>query len=661
MFKKYKDIILLALSLFVIFLIYIYTTYPAFKNDDSPETSAVSYVLGIGHPPSYPLYTLAGKIFTLLPAGSPAFRMNLFAIFLGIVTLFLTFFVIRRAMRFVFGRSNRLLEYLSLFILAFSYIFWSQAIEAKGGIYVLNIFFLAVLIWCILSLLKTFSVKHLYLMAYIYGLSLSNHWPSMVILLPVFGYMFYKYRDNIKFKNIMYLCAFIVLGLSPYIYLPVRAGTEGVYSFMARPDNWKNFWWTVLRAGYGNATNPSPGLYYLQIKEFLTFFLQNYSYLFLFGFVGMFLVFKKSRELFFLLTAAFLIIISVVLLFNRPQVELIWVQDNFTMAAEYIFFIMIIMGLYFFIEMRQLSAYKNIILFLLAGYVAVIGALHFEKNNGRYNYVAYDFGNNIIKTLEPGAFYLVTGDYYGMPLVYMDVVEHKTSGIFYQSLNSLNYKWGIEDFSKKYGFENTAGQNLDSIVSSLLDHFGKDQALYYDGPPNSLKMGPGDYAGRIYGMLVRTTGIHGFFSTDVFRKYSYRGIYDLKNDYDIKLTAMYSSKLTEKGNECSDMKQYAEAIQAYKSALAIKPDKNEGIIYYNLSVACMGLNRIPEAVMYLKTTVEKEPTFWPASEQLGKIYLYNGILDEAKKMFELALKSGSPDRQMLVQYLNAINAKQRGL
>ena len=54
--------------------------------DDTGEFQVVSYVMGIAHAPGYPLIILLGKLFTLLPVGSVAFRVTLMTVTLGAAT-----------------------------------------------------------------------------------------------------------------------------------------------------------------------------------------------------------------------------------------------------------------------------------------------------------------------------------------------------------------------------------------------------------------------------------------------------------------------------------------------------------------------------------------------------------------------------------------------
>jgi len=57
--------------------VFLFTLAPSIYPGDSPEFTAAAYGLGIPHPPGYPHYVVLGKIWTLLPFGNVAFRLNL--------------------------------------------------------------------------------------------------------------------------------------------------------------------------------------------------------------------------------------------------------------------------------------------------------------------------------------------------------------------------------------------------------------------------------------------------------------------------------------------------------------------------------------------------------------------------------------------------------
>ncbi len=86
---------IVATALFVgSFLLYVSTMAPSVAPGDSAEFQFVPYILGIAHPPGYALYILLGKLFTLLPLGSVAYRMNLFTALCGALAVSLTYLII---------------------------------------------------------------------------------------------------------------------------------------------------------------------------------------------------------------------------------------------------------------------------------------------------------------------------------------------------------------------------------------------------------------------------------------------------------------------------------------------------------------------------------------------------------------------------------------
>jgi tetratricopeptide (TPR) repeat protein len=653
--KKYMDVILIAISLLVIFQIYLYTTYPAFKSDDSPETITAAYTLGISHPPGYPLFTMMAKIFTYLPIGAPAFRVNVFSCFLAILVLLITYYLIKSSLRKIFNINVGVLNYMGVFILAFSYIFWNQAIEAKGGIYILNLLFFSSLIYISSQLMNNFKTNNLYLMSYIYGLSLTNHSPSMAIMLPVFGYFFYKYRSRINAKNTYILIVLFFIGISPYIFLPLRAGAENVFVFMNKPDNWQAFLETVLRTGYANPITPSLDVYKEQAFELLKLFMNNFSFLWIIIFLGFLALWKKNKELFVFYAAAVIINDIVVVLFNPTQKELLWVVDIFSMPAQFILLILIITGSYYITDMLKTKIYKNIFICFIAILVLYLGYSNFKINDSRENFLSYDFGNNIVKTIEPGSFYFVKSDYFVMPVLYLDRVNHKMNGTIVQPLFTLLFKF--EDFEKKYGFTGFNGVDFNSTVINLFSLIAKTKNVYISGFTNNPDEKIGDFAQRADGLISKLEKVDKHFTDNVFGLYSYRNIYDKLSIHDKNLIIYYSVKMGELANEYVKANMPYNAIDTYKKALLLPAGNNEGDLYFNLAIAYKGVSDTANEIESLKKVILKQNNFWPAYEELGKLYVNTGDLFNARIMFQNALRIYSPNRQILEQYISAINQR----
>ena len=74
--KKYFNLIT---AVFVL-LVYLFTIAPSVVQIDSGELAAVQATLGIAHPTGYPLFTIVGYIFSLIPLPfTKIFQLNLLA------------------------------------------------------------------------------------------------------------------------------------------------------------------------------------------------------------------------------------------------------------------------------------------------------------------------------------------------------------------------------------------------------------------------------------------------------------------------------------------------------------------------------------------------------------------------------------------------------
>src|SRR5438105_10311575 len=57
-------------------VLYFFTAARDIVVGDTPELITAAVTLGIPHPPGYPLFAMLGHLFSLLPVGEPAWRVN---------------------------------------------------------------------------------------------------------------------------------------------------------------------------------------------------------------------------------------------------------------------------------------------------------------------------------------------------------------------------------------------------------------------------------------------------------------------------------------------------------------------------------------------------------------------------------------------------------
>ena len=197
-----------------------------------------SYFLGIEHPPGYPLFTILGKLFTLLPFGSVAYRVHLLSALFGALACAALWMCVRQLV------EGRPWAHLAALGLGLSPAFWSQAIIAE--VYTFNAFFLFVLLYLAL---RPANRATLPLIACILGLSLANHWPLMGVVAPGLLVLLWPLRKE-ALRLWLPVGALFIAGLSPYAWMVVRSWDPLPVSFYGPLENWREIWFMLSRSGY---------------------------------------------------------------------------------------------------------------------------------------------------------------------------------------------------------------------------------------------------------------------------------------------------------------------------------------------------------------------------------------------------------------------------
>ena len=245
-FLKYRlDVLVLMLVFAASLIVYLMTLAPTVTAEDSGELISASYCLGIAHPPGYPLWTMLTHLWTYLPINNVAWRVNLSS------AIFASFAVTMLFLLLLTFTRDRIISIVGCLSFAYSETFWSQAVITE--VYTLNACFIAglFLILAYWDRHRETKDKYLYLFSFVYGLSLCNH-HSMALLGPV--YLFYILTKDpklfVRFKNIGIMLGLFLIGLLPYIYLPIRSLCDPPVDW-GNPENMVNFLDHLFRRQYG--------------------------------------------------------------------------------------------------------------------------------------------------------------------------------------------------------------------------------------------------------------------------------------------------------------------------------------------------------------------------------------------------------------------------
>src|SRR2546426_7210537 len=226
-----------------VFLVYLSTLAPSIVGGDTGELITVAYKSGVAHPPGYPLYTMLAKLFTFIPFGTIAWRVNLLSAVCDSAAAVIILLAVRRWTR------NEWAGLLAAGLFAFSPLVWRYAAVAE--VFALNNLIVALMLYSAIRYAEGYERKFAYLTAFFFGLGMSNHHTSLFFGLPImFWILVTGRRELCKFRELLIVAACFLVGLLPYAYLPL-ADTRVVAVSWGNTSTLNGFLTHVLRREYG--------------------------------------------------------------------------------------------------------------------------------------------------------------------------------------------------------------------------------------------------------------------------------------------------------------------------------------------------------------------------------------------------------------------------
>ena len=218
---------------------YLITMPQTVGSADTFEFQVVIPQLGIAHPTGYPLYLLLGRLFSLIPLGTAAWRINLASAVFAILAAMLLYAAARRLLK------QPLPALLAAVSLGFTPVVWSQAIVAE--VYALHALFVAAVLWLIVFMLDGSAndgsrsddllTRPIHMgwqvlvlaLAFLIGLGLANHLTTLFLLPPAILAVLLAYGGCLRRQgaeaNMLLLLKSVAAFLLPlllYAYLPIR-------------------------------------------------------------------------------------------------------------------------------------------------------------------------------------------------------------------------------------------------------------------------------------------------------------------------------------------------------------------------------------------------------------------------------------------------------
>lgn len=629
--KKIPVKILFGIVAFVIsFFIYLLTLSPTVGFIDSGELITVCVKLGIAHPTGYPLFTLLGNIFSYLPFGEYAYRLNLMNAFISSLAVSLLFYVIR----YMLGVSTSLfanlkpqkselseleLSLISLYaamFFAFSTTFWDIANSLE--VYSLHAIFISA---NILFFLKAFEVdeteplfdrwggKWWLIFAYILGLSFTNHLTTIFLSLGFLYLYFVTYKFNsFSFRRILLMSLPFIAGLSVYIYFPIRA--DNPYMSWGHPDNLTNIIRHISAKQFSVWMFSSSEVTVRQLKHFFDFYPKALKYFpVLLAAVGIIRLFSLNRKLsyFTILLFGFNVLYAI----NYDIHDI----DSYFLLTFIVTSIWSAYGIQLIIS--KFWKHKVSFLIVIAAFVIFEGAMNFKESDESKNYFVRDFTMNVFKSADENSIVIstlwdfwVSASFYYQKVYnmrpdlivldkelmrrtwYINQLKHQYPTLYSRSANEFDAYYNelvkFENQTSRYTNPQSEADKLEvmkinaafmTLLNSIVDQNYPDRKIYitFEVEDNKVERFANAYSRIPEGLLLKLSKNKNLID-------DYRAVPPLeytitqKTDYYHKfiMDAYYMTSLA-RANYLMNISKFDEAEQFINKALEIRPNDKQAL------------------------------------------------------------------------------------
>ena len=432
----------------VVFIIYLVTLYPSVPGGDAGELITVAFSGGVVHPPGYPLFTMLAKLFSFLPVGSVAWRINLLSAIAGASAICLLYDCILRWT----GQLWPALLGAGLF--AFSPLIWTYSTSAE--VFALNNLIVACLVWLSILFAETRQIRFIYLMTLAAGLGISNHHTSIFFSFPLVCWaVAIDHNRILRIRPLLAMALFFISGLMPYLYLPVAAHfcTSRTWGDTA---TWSGFLTHVTRQEYGTfqlsnpVANKALGITFLPLTMRWVWDLLKETLFFgaPLGFWGAYISTRKNQPsqragfaiVLALSTATYLIFFNS--LCNLPY------QDDFFLGVITRFWQQSLLVFCFWIGIGAADITRRVATqaasVICIALVALQAGIHFGGQYQGGNTAVRDYGRAILQALPQKAILLVRGDLITNSVFYVQTCEGLRPDVRIVELEPMTYKWYLK-------------------------------------------------------------------------------------------------------------------------------------------------------------------------------------------------------------------------
>ena len=433
----------------LILLLYVRTAARSIVVGDNPELITTAVTLGVPHPPGYPLLVLIGHLFSLLPLGPVAFRVNLTAAVCGAGTAALVYLT---AWRLTHRWSAAALASAAL---AVSPLFWSWSLAFEA--FCLNNLLAATLIY-VLVCWQTRPDRNEYLVAaaLVGGLGIANH-QTIVLLAP--AALALTWRHFLWRPRLVAACAVAVaIGLLPYAYIPWAAVRHPFLSW-GEVSSVSDFVHLVTRADYGtgqliSAENFRGGSPLARVLAFSASFAAPQALLLVAGAAELY---RSSRQLFWFFLLAFAVAGPAFVGYANMDLSketALFILERFFLLPHVAIAPLMALGLMWLSRhaarlVGQRLAFAGVVLSAVVA-LAVPAVKAYARLDQSGNYLAEHYAEDVLDSLPPGSLLLAAADEHCFPLAYVQAIEGRRRDVTLVLPGLLRGEWYIRQLRARF-------------------------------------------------------------------------------------------------------------------------------------------------------------------------------------------------------------------
>jgi tetratricopeptide (TPR) repeat protein len=474
----------------------------------------------------------------------------------------------------------------------------------------------------------------LYAAAVVFGLALGVHHVTVALTLPALALLVYK-TEGVRFfksRRLAYAALLSLVSLLVvYAYLPVAASRAPAMNW-GNPRAFEQLWWHITGRQYQVFLSFSPEIMGQQLVEFGKLAAREFGPWWLppgllLALAGFITTFRGDRTAFWFL--ALVIIGNMVYALNYDIAE---DKDAYYLPTFVALAIAAGLGVRWLIELARarpvFAPWARALAAALVLLVAAVAlAFNLPYNNRSRYFIAHDYVENILSTIEPGGLLLTLDWQVESPMLYAREVEQRRTDARTVDVNLLRRSWYFDYLRRAYpaliersrdkvdafvaelrqwerdpeAYANnmSLAQRIDSRFQEMLQSFVTSQIelapvyvtsdIMFNTEGQDAELA--QWLGRNYqlvphGLVFKLAPRQGYYDLPE-AKLQTRGLVDGTLKFEetdvvkLKVLPVYKVMFLNRGRYLALFGQHTRAIDAFKQALALDP---------NLDAARQGLN-----------------------------------------------------------------------